>query len=69
MPHPPSAGDSAGAACASRPAVHQGFWKSWAANSLNERMVARVLDIISTNNWSFTKVRRQSSVVSEQSQC
>lgn len=67
VPHPPSAGNSARAACASRPAVHQGFWKSWAANNLNERMVARVLDIISSNNWSFTKVRRQSTRLSEQS--
>ena len=60
VPHPPSAGAGARAACASRPAVHRGFWKSWAANGLNERMVARVLDLISSNNWPFTKVRRNS---------
>lgn len=53
VPHPPARGSHF---CGGRPAVHQGFLKSWVANGLNQRIVARVEDIVTSHEWACTKV-------------
>ncbi|CAL8470482.1 g10024 [Coccomyxa elongata] len=53
VPHPPARGSHF---CGGRPAVHQGFLKSWVANGLNQRIIARVEDIVTSHEWACTKV-------------
>ncbi|KAK9907744.1 hypothetical protein WJX75_009081 [Coccomyxa subellipsoidea] len=53
VPHPPPRGNHF---CGGRPAVHQGFLKSWTANGLGQRIVERVLDIVTSHEWACTKV-------------
>ncbi|BDA50387.1 probable lipase at C-terminar half [Coccomyxa sp. Obi] len=39
-----------------RPAVHNGFLKSYLANGFNERIVSKVLDVVRSNDWPSTQV-------------
>ena len=39
-----------------RPAVHNGFYDSYTANDFGRKIVRRVCEIVSSNDWEWTKV-------------
>lgn len=47
-----------------RPAVHNGFLKSYLANGFSERIVNKVLDVVRSNDWPHTQVRSTTSSAS-----
>ena len=39
-----------------RPAVHNGFYQSYTANDFGRKIVRRVCELITSNDWDWTKV-------------
>lgn len=39
-----------------RPAVHNGFLKSYLANGFKERIVEKVVDVVRSHGWADTQV-------------
>lgn len=49
-------GGGGGGSFRRRPAVHNGFLKSYIANGFNERIVSKVVDVVRSHDWPTTQV-------------